>query len=164
MSFRKRSVYILIAHFRLTTVAQPTYEIGKQAMQLLVRKMASNKDELELGGSQLITLSSQLRIRDSTAPPPRDPAAKASLDVSRNFSLRMGKGGVLTPPLPTLLIVPPSRAPRSLFPQAARGARRTEGWEPLCGGVKTPPFRSPDSKRQSVGRVEDGRGPSGCAS
>ncbi|MGB9487359.1 MAG: hypothetical protein WCD04_14760 [Terriglobia bacterium] len=27
-----------------------------------------------------------------------------------------------------------------------------EGWEPLCGGVKTPPFRSPNSKRQSVAR------------
>ena len=33
----------------LTSVAQPTYEIGKQAMQLLVRKMASKEDELELG-------------------------------------------------------------------------------------------------------------------
>ena len=66
----------------MTTVAQPTYEIGKQAMQLLVRKMEGEKDELGLGGSQLIVLPSQLRIRDSTAPPPRAPAAKASPNVT----------------------------------------------------------------------------------
>jgi hypothetical protein len=36
------------------------------------------------------------------------------------------KGGVLTPPLRILLIVLPSRAPRSLWEQAARGARGTE--------------------------------------
>ncbi len=73
---------------RLTTIAQPTYEIGKQAMQLLVRKMASEKDELELGGSHLIVLPSQLRIRDSTAPPPRDPASKVSLDVTPEPALK----------------------------------------------------------------------------
>jgi hypothetical protein len=32
-----------------------------------------------------------------------------------------------------------------------RGARRTEVSKPFCGGVN-PPFRSPDSKRQSVVR------------
>jgi DNA-binding LacI/PurR family transcriptional regulator len=67
---------------RVTTVAQPTYEIGKQAMQLLVRKMQGEKDELEVGGSHLIVLLSQLRIRDSTASPPRSPAAKGSLKVT----------------------------------------------------------------------------------
>jgi len=66
----------------VTTVAQPTYEIGKQAMQLLVRKMEGEKDELGLGGSHLIVLPSQLRIRKSTAPPPRVPSAKATLNVT----------------------------------------------------------------------------------
>jgi LacI family transcriptional regulator len=63
---------------RITTVAQPTYEIGKQAMQLLVQKMEDEKDGLGQGGSHLIVLPCQLRIRDSTAPPPRPPAVKAS--------------------------------------------------------------------------------------
>ena len=34
------------------------------------------------------------------------------LELSSDLSPRIGKGGVLTPPLPTHLIVPPSRAPR----------------------------------------------------
>jgi hypothetical protein len=43
--------------------------------------------------------------------------------ASRNFSPRLGKGGVLTPPLPTLLIVPRSRARRSPSADGLRGAR-----------------------------------------
>ena len=66
------------ANPRVTTVAQPTYEIGKQAMQLLVREMEGEKDEPGPGGSHVIVLQSQLRIRDSTAPPCQAPAAEAS--------------------------------------------------------------------------------------
>jgi len=66
---------------------------------------------------------------------------------------QMGKGGVLTPPLPTLLIFHPlSHLAQSRACGTARGARRRDGWEPLCGGVKTPPFRSPDGYKQSVVR------------
>jgi LacI family transcriptional regulator len=61
---------------RVTTVAQPTYEIGKQTMQLLVQKMEGEKDELGSESSHLIVLPCQLRIRDSTAPPPPVSTAK----------------------------------------------------------------------------------------
>ena len=61
------------------------------------------------------------------------------------FSPPIGKGGVLTPRLQTLLIFLIPRAPRSLWKQPGRGARRTDGRETLCGRVKTPPFRSPHS-------------------
>jgi LacI family transcriptional regulator len=54
---------------RLTTVAQPTYEMGRQAMQLLMQKMAGAKDDLGTEGSHLIVLQCELRVRDSTAPP-----------------------------------------------------------------------------------------------
>jgi LacI family transcriptional regulator len=66
------------ANPRITTVAQPTYEIGKQAMQLLVRQMVGvedKEDKLEAGVSHLIVLPSELRIRESTAPPSRVQAA-----------------------------------------------------------------------------------------
>jgi LacI family transcriptional regulator len=66
------------ANPRVTTVAQPTYEIGKQAMELLMRKMECGTGEVGLGGSHLITLPNLLRIRDSTAPPPRDLAAETN--------------------------------------------------------------------------------------
>ena len=64
---------------RLTTVAQPTYEMGKQAMQLLMQKLDGEKDEQVTDKSQVIVLPTELRIRDSTAPPCRDPIRVASV-------------------------------------------------------------------------------------
>lgn len=53
---------------RLTTVAQPTYEIGKKAMQMLLRKI--NSDNHENGKNEsILILPAELHIRDSTAPP-----------------------------------------------------------------------------------------------
>jgi LacI family transcriptional regulator len=72
----------------VTTVAQPTYEIGKQAMQLLVRKMEGEEGELGLGESHVIVLQSQLLIRSSTAPPPRDSAAQASPNVNSELAVK----------------------------------------------------------------------------
>jgi hypothetical protein len=43
--------------------------------------------------------------------------------ANRSFSPGMGKGGVLTPPLPTFLTVSPSRTPRSPALAGLRGAR-----------------------------------------
>jgi len=59
---------------RVTTVAQPTYEIGKQAMELLVREMDREKEARGRAEPHLITLPSNLCIRDSTAPPVRIPS------------------------------------------------------------------------------------------
>ncbi len=53
---------------RLTTIAQPTYEIGKQAMQMLLRIIRSAKDKSE-GKENVLVLPAELRLRDSTAPP-----------------------------------------------------------------------------------------------
>lgn len=56
---------------RLTTVAQPTYEMGKRAMEILVRKMQRAKGELGPGEEHVTVLQNELRVRDSTAPPSR---------------------------------------------------------------------------------------------
>jgi len=54
---------------RLTTVAQPSLEMGKQAVLMLLHKIESlnkgNKDDEE----EVVVLKAELRIRDSTAPP-----------------------------------------------------------------------------------------------
>jgi LacI family transcriptional regulator len=51
---------------KLTTVAQPTYEIGKKAMELLMRNIEASEESVE---EVLIALPAELRIRESTAPP-----------------------------------------------------------------------------------------------
>ena len=51
---------------RLSTIAQPTYDIGHRAMELLIGKM----QRLQSQGEQVVlTLPNDLRLRDSTAPP-----------------------------------------------------------------------------------------------
>jgi LacI family transcriptional regulator len=54
---------------RLTTVAQPTFEMGKQAMQMLMRKMKTFKRKDDAVEEKVVALKAELRIRDSTAPP-----------------------------------------------------------------------------------------------
>ena len=63
---------------RLTTVAQPTEEMGKQAMELLLRIIEGEKDVPMEQQSKVVVLPAELRIRDSTAPPSQDPIAKLS--------------------------------------------------------------------------------------
>ncbi|HVE55802.1 MAG TPA: LacI family DNA-binding transcriptional regulator [Pyrinomonadaceae bacterium] len=53
---------------RLTTVAQPTYEIGQKAMQMLIRIICANKDGLD-DNENILVLPAELHVRDSTAPP-----------------------------------------------------------------------------------------------
>jgi LacI family transcriptional regulator len=58
---------------RLTTIAQPTYEMGRQAMQILLRKLqapAENNGLADGNPQTAITLKAELRVRDSTAAPP----------------------------------------------------------------------------------------------
>lgn len=55
---------------RLTTVAQCTYEMGKRAMELLLKKMRRSDEGSDPGEEKVVVLKAELRVRDSTAPPP----------------------------------------------------------------------------------------------
>jgi len=54
---------------RLTTVAQPTLEMGKQAAQMLLRKIDSVRKGDKGGEEEMVVLKCELRVRESTAPP-----------------------------------------------------------------------------------------------
>lgn len=54
---------------RLTTVAQPTLEMGKQAVQMLIRNIKPFKERVNSNEEKVVVLRAELRIRDSTAPP-----------------------------------------------------------------------------------------------
>jgi LacI family transcriptional regulator len=56
---------------RLTTIAQPTYEIGRQAMRVLLKELQQpQRDDQGAGGEgERLLLKAELRLRDSTAPP-----------------------------------------------------------------------------------------------
>jgi LacI family transcriptional regulator len=56
----------------LTAVAQPSYEIGKVAMELLLRVIEPEKRPPHPSGT-LVRLQGELRVRASTAPPAVDP-------------------------------------------------------------------------------------------
>ena len=54
---------------KLTCVAQPSYEIGRRAAEALMKKTQRLEGE-DLGEEGFIRLTAELRIRESTAPPP----------------------------------------------------------------------------------------------
>lgn len=57
---------------RLTTIAQPTYEMGRQAMQMLLRILQEPAgNDGHAGGihETIVRLKAELRVRDSTATP-----------------------------------------------------------------------------------------------
>lgn len=54
---------------RLTTLAQPSLEMGKQAAQMLLRKIESEKEKENGDEQTIVILKAELRVRDSTAPP-----------------------------------------------------------------------------------------------
>jgi DNA-binding LacI/PurR family transcriptional regulator len=56
---------------KLTTVAQPSFELGKRAMQMLIQKIHVAQGHPERKGeSNLVVLRAELRIRESTGAPP----------------------------------------------------------------------------------------------
>ncbi len=60
---------------RLTTVAQPALEMGKQAVQMLLRKIESDRKGNGGEEEKIVVLKGELRVRDSTAPPGQIDAA-----------------------------------------------------------------------------------------
>jgi LacI family transcriptional regulator len=54
---------------RITAVAQPNYEMGRLAMEILVQKMQQNAGETTDANEKIALLRNELRIRESTAPP-----------------------------------------------------------------------------------------------
>jgi len=56
----------------LTAVAQPSYEIGKIAMESLLREIEPKAKKPQHPHRSLVRLQGELRIRESTAPPPMD--------------------------------------------------------------------------------------------
>lgn len=73
---------------RLTTIAQPTYEMGRQAMQMLLRILQeSDGNDDNAGGIHrtIVKLKAELRVRDSTAAPaPTHDVQKENLLVVNN--------------------------------------------------------------------------------
>jgi LacI family transcriptional regulator len=57
---------------RLTVVAQPSYEIGKIAMESLLQAIEPTTEKLQHPKGTVVMLQGELRIRESTAPPPAD--------------------------------------------------------------------------------------------
>ena len=56
----------------LTAVAQPSYEIGKIAMESLLKEIEGETKGVRAGKHAVIKLKAELRIRESTVPPPAD--------------------------------------------------------------------------------------------
>jgi LacI family transcriptional regulator len=54
---------------QLTTVAQPSYEIGREAVRLLLSWIEKPEDEHQHGEDYVVRLCVELRVRESTAPP-----------------------------------------------------------------------------------------------
>jgi DNA-binding LacI/PurR family transcriptional regulator len=55
---------------KLTCVAQPSYEIGQRAAEALMKRTRQHEGE-SLAEEGFISLRAELRIRESTAPPPQ---------------------------------------------------------------------------------------------
>ncbi|HEV2417457.1 MAG TPA: LacI family DNA-binding transcriptional regulator [Terriglobia bacterium] len=55
---------------KLTTVAQSSYELGRRAMQILLGKISPGDGEEDESEDGIVRLPAELRVRESTAPPP----------------------------------------------------------------------------------------------
>jgi LacI family transcriptional regulator len=54
---------------RLTTVVQPSYELGKQATEMLLQVIRAQDQHLESNEGNRVVLKAELRLHESTAPP-----------------------------------------------------------------------------------------------
>lgn len=53
----------------LTTVAQPSYEIGRHAIEMLLKRMSDQSEQDANSTGELVLLKASLKVRESTAPP-----------------------------------------------------------------------------------------------
>jgi hypothetical protein len=83
-----------------------------------------------LSAAKDLALSIFKAMRDSSSP------LLLRMTVAASFS-----AACLAPPLQGVLIISKSRTPRSLQPQAARGAGQIEGGSRDFGGAEAPPFQ-----------------------
>jgi LacI family transcriptional regulator len=72
-----------VASFRphLTTVAQPTYLMGKKASELLIKKMRPSPDQAIDAKDEIVVLPNELRVRESTVAPRLSPSSPESGNV-----------------------------------------------------------------------------------
>jgi LacI family transcriptional regulator len=54
---------------RLTTIVQPSYEMGKRATEMLLQVIQASDQHLESSERNRLVLKAELRVRESTAPP-----------------------------------------------------------------------------------------------
>jgi len=54
---------------RLTAIAQPSHEMGRRAMEVLLSAMDLGSENAAESAGQVVVLKAELRIRESTAPP-----------------------------------------------------------------------------------------------
>ena len=62
---------------RLTTIVQPSYEMGKRATEVLLQVIQGPDQHLESGERNRLVLKAELRVRESTTPPARGCRATA---------------------------------------------------------------------------------------
>lgn len=74
---------------KLTCVAQPSYNMGQQAMSMLLRRVESSPENSDKEEEPVVVLRAEFCVRESTAPPP-EPIAEACVQISRD------KAGSLT--------------------------------------------------------------------
>ena len=67
----------------LTTIAQPTYEIGQKAAELLFESIQANEEGVVVEPRQIV-LQSSLKIRESTGPAPQSWGAFYQIEKTRS--------------------------------------------------------------------------------
>jgi LacI family transcriptional regulator len=78
---------------RLTTVVQPSYQIGKLAIEMLMQVIEAPDQLLKSREGNRVVLKAELRVRESTAPP-------ASLSGRAQENLTPGANGSSPQPRP----------------------------------------------------------------
>jgi LacI family transcriptional regulator len=75
-----------IFHPKLTTIVQPTEELGRRGTEMLIAQIKAHDDEIETTApvaSEMVLLEAELRIRESTVPPPGTGASRAQSAEAR---------------------------------------------------------------------------------